>query len=153
MRYRSAVALLLLLAALLSAGCGNDATASNAYVTQVQQAQRTFADSFTNVRRRLAPSSTVAQDRRTLSDFAAAARRFTVALERIEPPDAVRAQHGRLVALVRKYGRGIDRAERQLDGASERERASVRSDLSTSVQDTQDDIGAAINAINAGLHG
>jgi tRNA U34 5-carboxymethylaminomethyl modifying enzyme MnmG/GidA len=153
MKYRAAAVLVLLAAALVSTGCGNDAKASNAYVTRVQQAQRTFADSFTNVRQRLAPTSTPAQDRRTLAKFAAAARLFATQLKDIAPPQAVRRQHAHLVAVVARYELAIERAERQLTGATKQERASVSTDLASSVQDTRDDIGTAINAINTGLRG
>lgn len=153
MRFRPHALLAFLLLALAAGGCGDDTEAANDYVEQVQQAQRSFADSFRDVRQRLAPTSTLKQDRETLGEFAAAAQRFADRLGAITPPEAVAEEHGRLVKVVAEYEGSIEAAEERLDGASPKERAEVRTELSSSVQDTQDGIGSAIGAINNGLRG
>ncbi|MBA2349923.1 MAG: hypothetical protein H0V81_16725 [Solirubrobacterales bacterium] len=153
MKFRPLALLALLLLTLASGGCGDDTEAANAYVEQVQSAQRGFADSFRDVRQRLAPTSTLKQDRETLGEFSGAAQRFADQLGAITPPEAVRDEHGRLVAVVGEYKASIEAAEERLDGATPEERAAVRSELSSSVQDTQDSIGAAIGAINNALRG
>ena len=86
MRFRFLQLLALLLLALLTGGCGDDTKAANDYVEQVSQAQRGFADSFRDVRQRLAPTSTLKQDRETLGRFSEAAKRFTDQLGRITRP-------------------------------------------------------------------
>ncbi len=153
MRSRPLALVALLFLVLIAGGCGDDTEAANDYVEQVSQAQRGFADSFRDVRARLAPTSTLKQDRETLGQFGAAAKRFTDQLGRITPPEAVKAEHERLVAVVGEYRATIEDAASRLDGASPSERAKVRTTLSSSVQDTQESIGAAIGAINNGLRG
>lgn len=141
-------------AAVLAAGCGNgDANAKNAYVDQVQAAQRTFVNRFTLVRKRLTATSDLRQDRATLSDFGGATRRFVAALRGIAPPAAVKAQHGRLVAAVRAYETEVDQAGRRLGAGSASERAAVRTQLSSQVEATQEKVQKAISDINAGLRG
>ncbi len=151
MRPRPFALVTLLLLALVAGGCGDDTKAANDYVEQVSQAQRGFAESFSDVRARLAPTSTLKQDRETLGEFSEAATRFAEQLRGITPPEAVQQEHGRLVAVVGEYRGSIDAAAKQLDGASPEERAKVRTALSSTVQDTQDSIGSAVSAINNGL--
>lgn len=151
---RRLVALALLFAAVFAVvGCGGNAEEKNAYVAEVQSAQRTFVASFDGVRSRLTPTSTLRQDRSTLTAFAADAKRFGTQLEAASPPQEVAAEHRRLVGVVRDYQRRIERAAEQLAGASQARRAEVRTELSTSVADTQAKVTAAIQQINKGLQG
>lgn len=154
MRLRRVLALLLTAAAVLAVGCGNgDARAKNAYVDKVQVAQRTFVTRFGLVRRRLTATSDLRQDRATLADFGDATGRFVAALQRIVPPAAVKAQHGRLIAAARAYERDVEVAGRRLGAGTVTERAAVRTQLSSQVETAQETVQKAISEINAGLRG
>lgn len=151
MRLRRPTAAVLLACAAVSAGCGGDAEQKNAYVDEVQRAQRTFVTRFDQVRKRLKATSTLDQDRATLGDFGTATRTFVTALGEAKPPPDVRAQHGRLVAAVKEYQRQVERAASRLRGGSAQDRAQVRTELSSGVGATQGRIATAIDEINAGL--
>ena len=151
MRPRRLLVLCLLAVAGTAAGCGGDAEAKNAYVDDVQVAQRAFVSRFDQVRGRLTATSTIAQDRRTLTDFAGAARRFTTELREITPPEAVRQEHAGLMAAVDETTRGLEAAAARLRDGSARARARVRTELSSGIEAGQERIVAAIAAINTAL--
>lgn len=154
MRLRRALALLLTAAVVPLAGCGSgNADAKNAYVEQVQAAQRSFVNRFTLVRKRLTATSDLRQDRATLIDFGDATQRFVSALRRIKPPSAVKAQHARLIGAVKAYQLEVQQASKRLGTGTTQDRAAVRTQLSSQVQDTQEKIQKAISDINAGLRG
>ena len=151
MRLRRPTAAVLLACAAVGAGCGGDADSKNAYVDDVQRAQRSFVTRFDQVRERLTATSTLAQDRATLGDFGTATAAFVTALGRVTPPEDVRAEHERLVAAVKEYERQVERAASRLRGGSVQDRAQVRTELSSGVGSTQARIATAIEEINAGL--
>lgn len=153
MSSRRLVALLLVALGLAGTGCGGDGKAKNAYVDEVQQAQRSFVASFDGAKARLTPTSTLAEDRSTLRSFAAAAMRFAAQLRRASPPSAVRDEHARLVRVVERYQAAVYRAAGKLTGADRAERVKVRTELSSSVSDTQAKLTEAIGQINQGLRG
>lgn len=137
----------------LASGCGGDGAQDTAYVDDVQAAQRAFVSRFAGVRDGLDVTSTLEQDRATLAAFGAAAAAFARSLERVDPPAAVREEHGVLVAAVEGYRRAVERAGRRLRGGSVRDRALVRTELSSGVEATQARVAEAIGDINAGLRG
>lgn len=151
MRPRRPTAALLLACAALAAGCGAGAEAENAYVDEVQAAQRTFVTRFEQVRKRLTPTSTLAQDQATLADFQRVTRRFTTTLEKVQPPEVARAEHDRLVTVVAGYGADVGRARERLRGASIEDRSAVRTQLSSAVEGTQEQIVKAVGDVNAAL--
>ena len=151
MRSRRAVVALLACLATLAAGCGGGGEAKNAYVEDVQVAQRTFVARFEQVRGRLTATSTLEQDRATLGDFGKATAGFVAALRRVTPPAEVREEHGRLVAAVLAYERQVEGAAKRLGGGSTQDRARVRTELSSSVERTQAQIAKAVGEINRGL--
>jgi len=151
MRLRRPVAALVSILVVLAAGCGGDAEEKNAYVDDVQVAQRAFVVRFEQVRKRLTPTSTIAQDRTSLGDFATATATFVAALGKIEPPVEVRDEHRGLVRAVADYQEQVERARAKLRDGSAPARARVRTDLSSSVEGTQAKITEAIGRINAGL--
>jgi len=153
MRLRRPLAALLLALAGLAVGCGGGAGEKNAYVEDVQAAQRMFVTRFDQVRKRLTATSTLAQDRATLGDFGTATGTFVTALKRVKAPAAVREQHRRLIAAVVAYQREVERAAVRLRSGSSQDRARVRTELSSSVEGTQARIAGAIGDINAGLRG
>jgi len=143
----------LLLAWVLAAGCGGDAEGKNAYVDDVQAAQRTFVTRFDQVRRRLTATSTLAQDRATLASFAQITGAFDATLARIEPPAGVRSQHRALVAVIARLEQQFERGRVGLQRGSAADRSIVRTQLSSSVDGTQAQVTRAVADINAGLRG
>lgn len=150
---RTPAALLLAAAALATGGCGGDADARNAYVDAVQEAQRAYVVKFDQVSKRLTPVSTLRQDRATLAAFGSATGSFVTALKGIEPPEAVRDEHGKLTEALVAYGRDVEAAGSRLASGSVADRARVRTDLSTSVAGTATRISGAVGDINARLRG
>ncbi|MDQ3632870.1 MAG: hypothetical protein M3417_16695 [Actinomycetota bacterium] len=150
-RCPTAAVLLACACAVLSVGCGGGAEEKNAYVEDVQAAQRTFVTRFEQVRKRLTTTSTLAQDQATLASFETITQRFATALEKVQPPEVVRAEHGRLVAAVAGYGADVGRARSQLRAASTEDRSIVRTQLSSSVAGTQEKIAKAVGDINAAI--
>lgn len=151
MRLRRPTAALLLALAALAAGCGGDAEEKNAYVDDVQAAQRAFVNRFEQVLERLTPTSTLAQDRSTLGDFEQATGRLVTALKRVAVPEEVRDEHGRLVSAISAFRREIGSSQARLHSESAADRARVRTNLSSSVEGTQATIVTAIGDINAAL--
>jgi hypothetical protein len=146
---RPLAALLLACAAL--AACGGDAEQENAYVDAVGVAQRTYVDRFDQIRTRLTATSTLDQDRQTLADFGEATERFVTTLKRVDRPGRVIDEHEQLVGALQRYERRVEAASKRLAGGSSAERAKVRTELSTSVVKTQEEVVAAIAAINKAL--
>ncbi len=141
----------LLVCAALAAGCGGGAEQKNAYVEDVQRAQRTFVTRFEQVRKRLTTTSTLVQDQATLANFQAITERFAATLEKVQPPADVRVEHDRLVAAVAGYGADVGRARARLRAASVEDRSIVRTELSSAVEGTQEKIAKAVGDINAAL--
>lgn len=154
MRPSRLLAAVLLAGATLAAGCGGtDADTKNAYVTDVQTAQKLYVTRFEQVRKRLTATSTLAEDRAALGAFATTTQTLVASLKRITPPEEVREEHARLTAAAAGYARQVTRAREGLTSGTVADRAKVRTDLSSSVQGTQEQISKAIAEINAGLQG
>lgn len=150
---RRPIAALLLGCTALATGCGGDAEGKNAYVDDVQAAQRTYVTRFDQVRRRLTATSTLAQDRATLASFAQITGRFDATLARIQPPAGVRTQHRGLVAVIARLKQQFERGSVRLQRGSDADRSVVRTQLSSSVDGTQAQVSKAVADINAGLRG
>ncbi len=148
---RLPAASVLLAAVTLMAGCGGDPEASNAYVDDVTAAQRAYVNKFTQVSKRLKPTSTLAEDRAALSAFAEANRGFVEELEGITPPESVTEEHAKLVGVVESYGRDVEEAAGLLRSGSAEERAKARTELSSNVEGASREIADAVQAINEGL--
>ena len=146
-------AALLAVVTLIAAGCGTDTTGENAYVGDVQRAQSAYLARFDQSLARLTPTSTLAQDRRTLTEFAQIADRFRTTLLRVKPPPKLAAQHRALVAAVAAVREQFVRGGARLAGGTAADRAVVRTQLSSAVDANQARFTQAIAAINAQLHG
>jgi hypothetical protein len=145
-------AALLAVVALAAAGCGTDTKAENAYVDDVQRAQTAYVTRFDQSLARLTATSTLAQDRATLGQFAQITDRFGTTLQQLEPPSKVAAEHRALVAAVVAVREQFVRGRARLSGGTSRDRAVVRTQLSSAVDANQARFTKAIAAINAALH-
>lgn len=142
---------LLLACAALAAGCGGNADQKNAYVDEVQAAQRSYVTAVDRVLDGLKPASTPAQDRETLSRFGEDTGRFATMLARVEPPADVAKEHRALTTTVVGLRRSLEQAAGRLPGDGVAARAELRQELSRSVADTQGELTRALSDINAAL--
>lgn len=150
---RRRLALPLLAAAVLAAGCGGDGQAKSDYSREVQTAQRAYALSFEKVTDQLTPTSTNAEDRATLAAFAADTGRFVTALKAADVPEEVREPHARLTKVVVGYRAAVERTRAALAGADASERARLRTALAKDFSTAQGQVERAIADINKGLGG
>jgi len=132
-----------------AAGCGGGTDEeADRYVGQVNAAQKSFADRFAAIQKRLTATSTPREDRQALRDFRRATDTIVRDLRAIEPPERVDDLHGRLVQAVAGYGREIDRARRLLDEGDPEQAGRARTQLADAVGRVSQRITAAIAAIN-----
>jgi|SRR4051812_5797013 len=105
--------LLMVLAAVGAAGCGNEEAAKerNTYADQVNRAQSDFAQSFRSLSRRITSTTTPNQGRRTLQGFEDAVDEVVIDLRRIQAPTDLQGLHRQLIAEISGYGRAIHRAK------------------------------------------
>lgn len=153
---RIAALLVLLLAGVALVACGDDANsrdAKNAYVREVNAAQRAFADTVSSVSQRITRESSSAQDRRTLERFEAAIDQVVARLERIEVPRDVEPEHAQLVTAMRRFGAEIEKATAALRNPDTRSIAEAQRAIATATQTVNGRIEAAIAAINSKLAG
>ncbi len=141
----------LLPALVLLAGCGGDGEARNAYVQEVQQAQRSYAAAFESVTKGLTPQSTAREDARTLMTLDEETGRFLSALRRADVPEEVREEHAALTRSVATYRTRLQDARGRLAGADPGRRRVVRTDLVRAVRSARTAIVRALAGINRGL--
>ena len=154
MRSSRPLVAILLAGAAFTAGCGGtDPDARNAYVAEVQTAQKLYVTRFEQAGKRFTTTSTLDQDRAALDAFARATQTFVTSLKDISPPEEVSDEHARLTAAMVGYAGRVTQARSDLARGSDADRARVRTELSSSVQATQERITKAIAEINAGLQG
>src|SRR3954453_10458810 len=105
--------LLMVLAAVGAAGCGNEEAAKerNTYADAVNRAQSDFAQSFRSLSRRITSTTTPGQGRRTLQGFEDAVDDVVTDLRAIDAPNDVLPLHRRLITEISDYGREIRRAK------------------------------------------
>lgn len=143
----------LLVAALIvspaAAGCGSD---DNQYVQDVNAAQAKFASTLTRLQRDIRPSSSSAQDSRTLDGFQLAIRQVVAQLRAITPPDSVRDLHDQLIGEITDYGTTISAAKTKISKGSPQDILAAQADLSTAVARTAVKINLTIDQINKKLH-
>ena len=144
---------LLLLAAVLLAGCGGgDTKTNNAYVDQVNKVQSEFAATFERLSGQITATSTAAQDRATLESFKKAIDGTVADLRAITPPGKVKDLHAQLAATIARYGSAIAAAEKGLTHADAATRAKAASRLSQETSTTSADFSRVIDEINRKLH-
>lgn len=143
----------LLAGATALAACGDDSSREekNAYVREINAAQREFARRVTAVSRQITPESTPAQDRRTLQRFKAAIDTVVARLRAIDVPPDVEAEHEQLVVAMSGFGTEIAKANTALRNPDTRSIAEAQRAVTAATQTVNGQIDAAIAAINSKL--
>jgi hypothetical protein len=128
------------LAVVLGACGARDSAAKNDYVKEVNAAQTQFANAATRVEQQITKMSSAGQDRRALDRFASTIDTLVARLRAIKVPGDVRAEHGRLVAVMADHGEEVLQIT-----------ATMRSATTTVLEDVQRKLSAATITVNANL--
>lgn len=143
---------MLVLSAMLLAGCGDEKTkTNNAYVAATDKVVQSFNSDFQALQTDFTPVSTPDQDLTTLSSLQATVDRAAAALQKIDPPKAIATLHTALVAHVRGYDAVIDTAKTGFAAKSPTAVAAARKAFSASLAAVGTQIMATINTINGKL--
>jgi hypothetical protein len=154
MRARAvAVLLALVLAALAVAACGGSNGDRDGYVKALNKAQAGLAQRFTRLQARITPTSTAAQDVRTLQAYEAAVGTTVRDLRAIDPPAGFDALHRRFIGEVGDYGAALRSARAQLKGDDPRAILAAQGRLKDDVAATGRRLNATIAQINQKLQG
>jgi hypothetical protein len=148
---RLAPVLVVVAAALLISGCGNDNKQANNYVKAVNTAQNSFASSFDRLSSRITPKSTPAQDQETLDGFRAAVNKVVGDLRAVKVPSKVKGLHGQLVGELSAYGTEIDRAKAAFADGDPSTIVRAQTRLERAVTRVSVQINQTIGAINKQL--
>jgi hypothetical protein len=138
----------------LLAGCGSSDDPSkdaNRYVDAVNSAQTRFTTTLDRLSGTISAGTTPAQDRRALRAFDAAVARTVATLNRIEPPDDVRALHRRLIAELGVYGKEVRQETAVLDSDDPQALVAAQRRLLASTNEASQRINGTIDEINARL--
>jgi hypothetical protein len=145
---RLAPVLLVLALGTLAPACGSDNKAANDYVDAVNQAQNDFASTFDRLSTKVTPTSTPAQDQKTLDGFKRAVDKVVRDLRAVKAPDKVGGLHRELVAEISTYGTEIDKAKRTFAEGDSKAILKARTDFGTAVTRVNSQIQRTIAAIN-----
>ena len=150
---RLPTALLAVLALAFAAGCGggHDTEQDNAYVEQLNAAQREFAATVKRLDGRVSEDSSPSQDRATLGSFTEAADEVAVEVRDIQAPDAVQRLHARLVDDFETYADEVRSATRSLTSGDPDRVIAAQQRLVKATDTVTAEINAAIDDINAKL--
>ncbi|QEC47318.1 hypothetical protein FSW04_06780 [Baekduia soli] len=148
-----AATMLAVLLAVLAAGCGGGGGSRERtdYVQALNRAQSGLAQRFGALGRRITPTSTPAQDARTLGAYEGAVRVAIADLRSVRPPSDLRDLHARLVAGVAEYGAALRRARAELRGTDPQKILAAQGRLRTTIADAGRRLNATIQAINGRL--
>ncbi|MBI5107004.1 MAG: hypothetical protein HZB46_18820 [Solirubrobacterales bacterium] len=147
-RARALLAALAALAlALPLAACG-DSEQKNDYVAAVNRAQNDLAKRFNELQTRITPTSTPAQDRKTLTGYETAVRRAVTDLKAVDPPKGLDDLHRRFIGDIADYGTEVRRARERLSSGSPRDAIAAQQRLVAAVNRISTRINATISAIN-----
>jgi hypothetical protein len=150
MRARAAI-VLCLLAAL--AGCGGGSRDRSDYVKALNKAQTGLAERFQALQKRITPTSTPAQDTRTLRGYEGAVRTTVADLRAVEPPSGFGVLHRRFVGEVAEYGTALQDARGRLRGNDPQATLAAQGRLRTAIAQTGERLNATIRAINDKIKG
>lgn len=134
------------LALALGACGGNDE--KDSYVDAVNRAQNDLARRFDRLQTRITPTSTPAQDRRTLSAYEAAVRSAVTELRTVDPPDGLDALHRRFIGDIAAYGSEVRKARERLARGTPRDALVAQQRLVAAVGRISTRINRTIAAIN-----
>jgi hypothetical protein len=152
MRARAAAVLVVLFAVLAAAGCGSNGE-RDGYVKALNKAQAGLEQRFTRLQARITPTSTAAQDVKTLQAYEDAVGTTVRDLRAIDPPDGFDALHRRFVGEVAGYGTALRSARAQLKGDDPRAILAAQGRLKDDVAATGRKLNATIAQINHKLQG
>jgi hypothetical protein len=149
---RAAAAVLLALLATATAGCGSD-QGNGDYVKALNRAQNGLAQRFGRLQARITPTSSAAQDTRTLLAYEAAVRDTVATLRAVDPPGAIAPLHRRFIGEVADYGAALRTARGRLKGDDPQAILAAQGRLRVAVTQTGSRLNATIRAINRKLQG
>ena len=149
---RRALALLALVIALAAiAGCGGSDDGRGDYVKAVNQAQTTLAQRFRALQARIKPTSTPAEDRRTLTGYETAVHEAVTDLRGVQPPSGLDGLHRRFIGEIADYGTEVRRARTALGSSRPQAVIAAQRRLVTNVGRISARINETISAINRKL--
>jgi hypothetical protein len=149
MRVRAGVLLAIILA-VVAAGCGADKD-RDAYVKAINKAQTGLAQRFGALQSRVTPTSSAAQDEKTLRAYEAAVGTTVRDLRAIHPPAGFEGLHRRFIGQVADYGAAVRKARADLDGKDPQAILAAQGRLRSAVAQTGKQLNATIQAINQKL--
>jgi hypothetical protein len=152
MRAAAAVLLALFVAAAGATGCGSD-KGDGEYVKALNRVQTGLAQRFGRLEARITPTSTAAQDTKTLLAYEAAVRDTVAALRALDPPGPLAPLHRRFVGEVADYGAALRTARGRLKGDDPQAILAAQGRLRAAVAQTGTRLNATIRAINRKLQG
>jgi hypothetical protein len=149
MRLRAVI--VALVAAVAVTGCGGGGKERHDYVSALNRAQDGLAKRFGELQARITPTSTPAQDARTLRAYEGAVQTTVRDLRAIRPPDGFGGLHRRFVGQVAAYGTALHTARANLRSDDPKTILAAQGRLRTAIARTETGINATIRAINAKL--
>lgn len=138
------------------AGCGGDSIdrgQANRYADAVNKAQSDFAGTLDELSAKVTPTSTRAQDDKTLQSFQAAVDRVVGRLRAVDVPPRVKDLHARFIAQIAAYGKEIDRVRPAFNSPDPQKILAAQQRLRTAVQNVSQQINGTISQINTKLKG
>jgi hypothetical protein len=152
MRARAGVLLVLILA-VVAAGCGGGGEDRDAYVKALNKSQTGLAQRFAALQSRITPTSNAAQDIKTLRAYEAAVRTTVRDLRAVDPPDGLAPLHRRFIDEVAAYGSALRKTRAELDRDDPRAILAAQGRLRSAVTAAGRRLDATIRAINQKLKG
>jgi hypothetical protein len=147
MRARAALVLLLLLV-LAAAGCGGGTGEQNDYVKALNRAQTGLAKRFQTLQARITPTSTPAQDAKTLQAYEGAVTATVRDLRAVDPPTGFADLHRRFVDEVADYGSALRSARGRLRSDDPQAVLAAQGRLRAQIAKAGERLNATIRAIN-----
>jgi len=155
---RRSLTFLLALCALggVLSGCGGndvDVKQANRYADAVNKAQTDFATTLDELSAKVTPTSTRAQDDRTLQAFQGAVTQVVGRLRAVDVPPRVATLHRQFIDQISAYGKEIDRVRPAFDDADPQKILAAQQRLRTGVATVSTRINQTIEQINTKLRG
>jgi hypothetical protein len=149
--FAAIIAALLLVGVVAGCGGNDEVKQANAYVEQVNKAQNQFAQTIQRINRQVTTDSTATEDRKTLGEYIAAVDRVVKRLRAIQPPEAVKAQHAKLVKAIDDYGREVEAAANSLERPTAARLLDAQQKLLDATETVTRQINSTIEQINTKL--